>query len=80
MDGKENHVIREVNLSFCNNKKYVLIQNEQFVVECNFNNGMCGQHECQEYVVGSRNISECVCNEGFQSANIYEDCKGNLFN
>ena len=57
---------------------YVLIKYEQFVIDCNFNNGMCGQHECQEYVIGSRNISECVCKEGFQSANIYDDCKGNF--
>ena len=67
-------------LVFVKIQNYVLIPNEQLVKDCNFNNGMCGQHECQEYVIGKRNISECVCNEGFQSANIYEDCKGNLFN
>mgnify|MGYP006350424029 FL=1 len=49
------------------------------IKDCSFKNGLCGQHTCQEFLIGDKYISECVCNEGFQSdsSSIYHNnCRG----
>ena len=37
------------------------------IKDCSSQNGLCGQHMCQEFLIGDKYVSECVCDEGFQS-------------
>ena len=69
MDGKESHAVKEVYCNKNNFKNKLWFKKWKLIFkDCSYQHGLCGQHACQEFLIGDKIVSECVCNEGFQSA------------